>query len=754
MTRTQPDLLRHESDFPVSFGRYTLQGILGEGGMARVFRAELQGSEGFRKPAAVKIVRAAVAADNDNLRRALINEARVGGLLHHPNVVETYDYGEVEGHPYIAMEYVRGVVLDEMLATVSQLEPTRCLDIAMQICAGLDHAHNLEAVGQETNLVHRDLKPSNIIISRDGLVKVMDFGIAKASALSSTLTQTGTTKGTPAYMSPEQVGGQKLDRRSDLFSLGAIIVELALGRRLFRGDTLISVLSAVIQVEERLADSDILEQLDSYCAGLGHVVQRCLRMSPEARYPDAAAIEADLQKLATGLPTASPMKLWVRELMEQSTAKKAPPTRSSWSSLDDNEPIILEPTLQTDAPPKQSPRAATEASVGPTRAHPVESGGGGSAAVQAPISPTRAQPGYPASQPSPSTSSQNELDQPKPPGTLWTPPRARKGLPAGLLIGLFAGLVLALAAVGAMVLGERLLGEQQDNSKADFAKESSEKKEQDLPSEAIASLQPNKKSTVNVAGEAPKKKTTRPKRKTPRTAKPEVEQEKSTETAPEPEEAKPEPAEAKPEPAEAKPEPEEAKPEPAEAKASGTVAEAAHLQRKSGPILLNKPATASPSVSTAEVSDEPTEPTQGARAEKPTSHATKTQARTRRSEHRRSQEAASQGILADLERHYIRRPKWIWESDTEDGRRRGYFMLRTNGMSELKVIVAISLPSGLEKKLKMRPSGQPGATQTWRSRITFPKEARGTVRWDVQVRGERTDGESIKRNYSGKEFRL
>ena len=135
MLMIQPDLLRDDSDFPVQFGRYTLNGILGEGGMARVFRAELQGAEGFRKPAAVKIVRSAVAAGNDNLRKALINEARVGGLLHHPNVVETYDYGEVDGHPYIAMEFVRGVVLDEVIDRVQRLKDR---NVVRQISAIFD----------------------------------------------------------------------------------------------------------------------------------------------------------------------------------------------------------------------------------------------------------------------------------------------------------------------------------------------------------------------------------------------------------------------------------------------------------------------------------------------------------------------------------------------------------------------------------------------------------------------------------------
>ena len=130
--KVRPDLLE-DGDFPVSFGRYELLGLLGDGGMARVFRAELKGPRGFRKKAAVKVIRAALGGQNEQLTRALIHEARLGGLLHHPNVVETYDFGELDGQAWIAMELVTGIGLDRLLSIREPVPPPVALEITAQI---------------------------------------------------------------------------------------------------------------------------------------------------------------------------------------------------------------------------------------------------------------------------------------------------------------------------------------------------------------------------------------------------------------------------------------------------------------------------------------------------------------------------------------------------------------------------------------------------------------------------------------------
>jgi len=317
VTTVRPDLLE-DADLPAPFGRYTLLGLLGEGGMARVFKAELQGPSGFRKRAAVKIIHATVAKKSEKLRRALINEARLGGLLHHPNIVDTYEFGEEQGLPFIAMELVRGVGLDVMLELMRPLPPAQALEIAIQICAGLDHAHSLEDDdGEPVLIVHRDLKPSNVLLSRDGLVKVMDFGIAKAATNTYNTTETGMTKGTPAYMSPEQAEGIPLDGRSDIFALGALLYEMVVGERLFRGENMVQVLMSVLRVEQILAEEQRWEWLDATVPGLRDVVTTCLRKDRADRYDDCLEVEAALKALARDMAPPRPLKTTVRELMKE-----------------------------------------------------------------------------------------------------------------------------------------------------------------------------------------------------------------------------------------------------------------------------------------------------------------------------------------------------------------------------------------------------------------------------------------------------
>ncbi len=464
VARILPDVLTDE-DFPVHFGRYTLLGVLGEGGMARVFKAELAGLEGFKKKAAVKIVRSSIASDNQRLRTSLINEARLGGLLHHPNIVDTYEFGEVDGLPFIAMEYVRGIGLEQVLALVRPIPPEVALEIAIQMCAGLDHAHNLEDVEGADELVHRDLKPSNVLLSRDGLVKVMDFGIAKATALSATNTATGTTKGTPSYMSPEQVEGGDLDARSDLFAVGAILFELFTGDRLFQADSLMSILMGVMQVEERLANSGVLDQLDLISLGLSDVVRKCLRKSPEDRYADAADLEHALKLVSRQLPPPPPMKQWVRGVMAgpgahlgigESSISTVPP-QGTPSSV---KPLTLRtgPAPSPQPPPPTVPRAAAPP-VPPTRpqqrAVTGDVVGGAAPSAAAAVPPTRQQ--QPAPQAPPPTTNPNAMTGARPrTGTLWIDeddaPRKKKGSPLLLLVlGLVLGGGLALLAAVAVV---------------------------------------------------------------------------------------------------------------------------------------------------------------------------------------------------------------------------------------------------------------------------------------------------------------
>ena len=308
--KVRPDLLE-EGDFPVPFGRYNLLGTLGEGGMARVFRAELQGLRGFRKRAAVKVIRASIGSQDERLTQALIHEAKLGGLLHHPNVVETYDFGEVDGQAWIAMELVSGIGLDRVLETREPLPPDVALEIVAQICAGLSHAHELGTAGHKTPLVHRDLKPSNVIVSDSGLVKVLDFGIAKATHIGGNTTETGLTKGTPAYMSPEQAAGQPVDARSDLFAAGCLLYEMLTGERFFGGDTVYQIMMSVVRVEELLLEQRRLDAVDAAVPGASAIVRRCMRAQREERYATALELELAVRALQGPVQAPGPIKRWL-----------------------------------------------------------------------------------------------------------------------------------------------------------------------------------------------------------------------------------------------------------------------------------------------------------------------------------------------------------------------------------------------------------------------------------------------------------
>ena len=318
MTARNPELL-DTGDFPATFGRYLLVGLLGEGGMARVFRAELSGPAGFRKAAAVKVIRRSLAGRDESLRRALEKEARLGGLLKHPGIVETYDFGVEDGSPFIAMELVDCLPLDDLVRAAGRMPPEVVLAIGAQLCDALAYAHALAVDAAPVGLVHRDLKPANILVSRSGAAKVADFGIAKASALLGSSTATGMVKGTPSYMSPEQLAGEDLDGRSDLFSLATILYELATGDRLQTADSLPALAMAVLQTEDRLADGSVLRPLDEAAPGLGLVLARCLRKDREERYAGVADLGRDLRALAEQLPPVD-LAAWLAPLVPEPTS--------------------------------------------------------------------------------------------------------------------------------------------------------------------------------------------------------------------------------------------------------------------------------------------------------------------------------------------------------------------------------------------------------------------------------------------------
>ena len=236
---------------PVRFGKYLILDKIATGGMAELYKAKITSVEGFEKLVAIKKILPSLTEDK-NLVSMFIDEAKLAALLTHQNIVQIYDLGSTEGAYFIAMEYIHGKDL-RVLATKAKernlpLPLEYALYITCRICSGLDYSHNLKDFqGNPLELTHRDISPQNILVTYEGEVKIVDFGIAKAAKKSSD-TEEGLIKGKVSYMSPEQAAGKPIDKRSDIFSTGILLYEMITGGRMFKG--------ADLQVLERVRKAD------------------------------------------------------------------------------------------------------------------------------------------------------------------------------------------------------------------------------------------------------------------------------------------------------------------------------------------------------------------------------------------------------------------------------------------------------------------------------------------------------------------
>lgn len=260
-------------------GRYEIISELGRGAMGVVYKAK---DPTIGRTVALKTMRLDVhGLDTAEMMRRFQNEARAAGVLSHPNIVTIYDAGERDGVFYIAMEFIEGTTLHELLAQQRILPTEDVIRYSRQVCKGLDYAHS-------NGIVHRDVKPANIMITADGTVKIMDFGIAKAGG---SMTSTGQVLGTPNYMSPEQVKGRPLDGRSDLFSFGVILYEMLTGEKPFTGQNVTTIIYKIVN-ENPIAPRDLDVTVHP---GLSAIVTRALAKSPEDRYQSGAELIHDLE---------------------------------------------------------------------------------------------------------------------------------------------------------------------------------------------------------------------------------------------------------------------------------------------------------------------------------------------------------------------------------------------------------------------------------------------------------------------------
>jgi len=262
-------------------GKYTISGEIGKGGMGIVYR----GSDPYiGRTVAIKTVRLDVLrqeSGRDEALKRFLREAQAAGNLSHPNIVTIYDVGEHEGLIYIAMEYIDGCSLESLLRQGREFTLEEIGRLFAQIASALDYAH-----GQ--GIIHRDIKPANILVGRNLKVAIVDFGIARTSA--STMTQTGMLMGTPRYMSPEQIAGKKVDSRSDIFSLGAILYELITRRNPFEGESITTVIYKIMHAELPPL-SDFNKNLPP---GLERVVRKALARDADLRYATCGELAADL----------------------------------------------------------------------------------------------------------------------------------------------------------------------------------------------------------------------------------------------------------------------------------------------------------------------------------------------------------------------------------------------------------------------------------------------------------------------------
>jgi len=300
------------ADVLKKFGRYFLLDQLAQGGMAEIYRARLAAADGAGRLLVIKRIQAGYGANSEFLQM-FKSEIKVTMGFNHPNIVQLYDFGEEQEQPYIAMELVDGKNLRQFGSRFNELKQPFPVELAAyiieQAACGLHYAHSFKdkISGQALNIVHRDISPQNILISFEGHVKVIDFGIAKATTNSES-TRAGVIKGKPSYLSPEQISGEPLDGRCDIFALGIVLWELLAGKKLFAGENDLAVLKLIESANTHVKPPSTLNP--KVPKELDYIVLKTLAKQREKRYQTAEELQRALHKfLYTFQPEFNPQDL-------------------------------------------------------------------------------------------------------------------------------------------------------------------------------------------------------------------------------------------------------------------------------------------------------------------------------------------------------------------------------------------------------------------------------------------------------------
>jgi serine/threonine protein kinase len=358
---------------PIQFGKYTLFERIGRGGMADVYKGRIQGPAGFERVFVIKRILPHLS-DEPTFIKMFVEEAKLSARLNHPNIVQIFELGAVEGEYFISMEYIRGRDLAETMRaiwkTMGPPRPEVVAYIGREACRALSYAHHLtDDNGRPLRMIHRDVSPSNIMMSYEGAVKLLDFGIAKALGEAPETTKSGTMKGKYAYMAPEQTEGEDVDARIDIFSCGIVLHEVLTGRRLFKGANDVQTIERVRRCEvprPSLQNPLCPPELDA-------ILLKALARNRDDRFSDAAEMADaldDVVHAARFQPSHLAHLLYELFPIEGGAAPTARPTTQTSSHITGSSvpssmrsPTV--PPVTRTVPPPLSASTADELSIKP-----------------------------------------------------------------------------------------------------------------------------------------------------------------------------------------------------------------------------------------------------------------------------------------------------------------------------------------------------------------------------------------------------